>query len=872
MQVIVEGVGPIEFEDGTDPKVISSVIRRDFGDKRPESSGSFMDTYLPSIKRTGEIYNQEVQSGMDAMQKAGEEPTGRNLVQGVLGAGRMAFSPLTAFAKGIVREPIQGTLEAVGVPKETTIGGTTIPVADFIGQTVEDAVGFVPYGGLVKRAMGAAETTTGMVKGAKGVAEKGVPKDPLKFPTDMNPDIVTNVQKPISATGKEVLQEGVVKDVIDAVKAPVTSSWNPTGSTRITQEVVDYLMQNKDQIPKTLERYGLTPEEFAAQMKETMSTSGRQLGQMGKWAQQIRKEFESPEMRKLANYMEKDLPDPTTLDSVMDVWKKAENVRRVMMVTQTATAMRNTISQGARLTIGSIDDAFQGATKGVLSGKVAKDTTMSTLRGLGEGLDAWTALWHRMTPNGRRVLGNVLDADQAIKAKSMLYGAPIQDVALTNKVTKALNYLNTTQEYFFRNIATEAKLNQMLKESGVAGGIKGIDPKNIPPKMLEQAADYGLEMTFSAMPKSNFGKDMVKSMSNPIFTSLLNPFPRFMWGNALPFLKNFSPIGFLEAANPKVVAKLANGNPAEFAKYASQATIGTMMLNTASYIRNNPEIGGEKWYEIKAGGKTWDTRAFAPFSTYLFIAEAMSNPEKVKPSDVASALFSMNRVAGTGLVATDIIRGKGADTTKDILTRLGGEYLGSFSTPARTIKDIYSAVDPKEAIVRDVREKEFVGPTMRNIPVVSQKLPESVTPLDTKPITTETPVLRQTTGLTYKIKKPIQAEMDRLDIGSEKFMPRTGIPEADRAMSKIMAPMVENVANQVLTNENYQKATDNEKKLLWRELFKGIKKDARTQLLIRNPKLYSVIKFEGIPQEETAILKDRGVILPNKRTYQKGAE
>ena len=852
MIVEVESIGKIEFPDNTSPDIVQSTVKRLVG-----GSQQSKDTGLFSqFSRIKDIYLKEVSEGEGSMKKAVEEPTGRNIISGFLGALQYTFSPLTAVAKGAVGEPVSEGLQSAGVSPE---------VSNFVGALGETAVGFVPYGKAVnlaikgKEALEAGKMAGKAVGGIEKVVAKG--KKPLEFAKGTSDEVIAATTKPISETQKAVLREDVVGDVINAVKQPVSEKWVPAGEKRITQEVVDYIMANKEEIPKALHKYNLTAEELAAQIKETMSTSGRQLGQMGRWAKEIMRDLQSPEMRQLASYMEKNLPEPSTIDKVMDVFKGIENKRRGLLVSQVVTTMRNVISQGARLTIGSVDDAFQGAVKGFMRGEGAIDTTVSTLRGLGEGLDAWTATINRVRPAARENLRKILDTDQALQAKSVMFSTPVHEVTLGDKLTKVLGYPNKMQEYFFRNIAFEAKLNQLLKDGGMAGGLKGVAHKDIPEAMLTQAAKHALEMTFSAMPKSNFGREWVKSMTNPVFTSLLNPFPRFLFGNALPFLKNFSPIGFLEAVKPSVIADLAAGNPEKFAKAASQATIGTIMLNTAAYIRSNPEIGGEKWYEVKTGkDRRLDLRAFAPLSTYLFIAESMMNPEKIKPADFASAMLSLNRIAGTGLVMTDILRGKDADTVKTALTRLGGEYLGSFTTSARTIKDIYSALDPDEAVIRDVRERELVGPTMRNIPGVSQKLPEARSPLKPGPMKTEQPVFRQFTGLSTRTKTLIEKEVQNINLDSSAIYPRTGVPEGDRKVSEIMAPMIEQTAPILINRTGYNRLDEISKRLIMKKYFSDVKEAARLQLLQQDPKLALKIKIDRISDDEMKLLKKAGVL------------
>jgi hypothetical protein len=253
------------------------------------------------------------------------------------------------------------------------------------------------------------------------------------------------------------------------------------------------------------------------------------------------------------------------------------------------------------------------------------------------------------------------------------------------------------------------------------------------------------------------------------------------------------------------------------------------MLNAALYARNS-EHAGEKWYELRVGDKRIDTRPFAPFSTYLFMAEAMSNPDNIKPADYASALLSLNRIAGTGLVLTDMMRGKKFETFMNSAVRFAGEYLGGFSVPARTFKDIYSAVNPEEAKIRDIRDSELTGPTARNIPVLSQTLPETESPMKEENPRTENPLLRQFTGLSVSTKTSLEQEINKLNADTGKLYPKTGIPEADREVSKIMGPVMEKIGPLVMKSEGYQNASDPIKRFIMYELFKRVRQGAMKQL------------------------------------------
>lgn len=846
----VEGIGNLEFPDGTDPAVVQKTVKDLIAKKNaPKETG-----ILSQFGRIKDIYFEEEKEGRKAMAKMGADPTGMNVIGGVLGALQWASAPVTAVAKGVAGEPAEKGLNDLGAPE---------PVAKFGGQLAETAAYFVPYGKAVQTAIQgkeALEASKTIGKVAKEIAAEKT-KLPLEFPAKVGEEAVAEAQKPISEAHKKVVQETVLHDVIKEVKTQVSEKWVPTEQRRISQELVDHIANNPADVAKVSEKYNLTAQDLAAQIKETLTTSGRDLNVMSRLAKELRTKFETPYMKQLSDFMEKEVAETPALDKFGKVFKQVENVRRSALVSQFATSMRNIVSQGGRLTLGSVDDAFQGAANNLLKspGDGTFNSIKSTLRGLGEGLDIWTATLSRLDPAGRKKITEILDTVNAVDAKAKMFNTPVQDVVLTGKISKTLNTFNTMQEYFFRNIAFESKLRQLSRNAGL--DYAKVGAKDIPESMLNDAAEYALEMTFSAMPKSQFAKDWVKANSHPIMTALINPFPRFLYGNALPFLKNFSPVGFLEAVKPSVVADIVNGNPEKFSKAVSQATLGTIMLNTASYIRSS-EYAGENWYEVKAGNKTIDTRAFAPFSTYLFLAESMQNPERIKPADFGQALLSLNRVGGTGLVLADILRGRDAATTIDSVTRVAGAYLSGFSVPARTIKDIYTTIDPDEAIIRDVKDDEFWGPSKANIPELSQTLPAARSPLRKGDLKTESPLLRQFTGLSTKTKNDLEKEVDAVRLPYQKIYPSTGDAEGDRKVSELMAEPLERAFPVLKNNTNYNQMDELTKRIILGEVFREAKNYARKKLAATDPELAMKIRIDKLPDDYERLLRKRGVIPP----------
>ncbi|HUV85108.1 MAG TPA: hypothetical protein VMV86_05315, partial [Methanosarcinales archaeon] len=299
MKVEVEGIGVLEFPDNTNPDVIDKTVKGLIPKKKEEELG-FMRKYLPSIPGTYDVFEKEWRSGKESMSTALKEPTGRNIVSGFLGALQYSFSPLTAIGRGLVGTPTENVLKEVGVPD---------PAAKFVGDMAETATYFVPYGKAVQSAIvgkEALQQTKQMESIAKTISKQ---KQALKFPPKLPESAIKDATESISLANKKILKENVIDDVIKELKAPISEKWVPTETKRITQEIVDWISQNPDDITKVANKYNLTPQQLAAQMKETMTLAGRDLGKMGKLAKEIKAKFNTPYMKQLSQYMEKEIAD-----------------------------------------------------------------------------------------------------------------------------------------------------------------------------------------------------------------------------------------------------------------------------------------------------------------------------------------------------------------------------------------------------------------------------------------------------------------------------------------------------------------------------------------------------------------------------------
>jgi len=591
-------------------------------------------------------------------------------------------------------------------------------------------------------------------------------------------------------------------------------------------------------IPEFLAKHDLTPAQFAKAVESGGSESGRYLGYLSRMRKQMRVAFkDEPEALAILEKAYKETP-AYSIDKVFGLIGKAVNTWRASLTGQVATTMRNITSQAGRLTISSFDEALQGAIKGVFSGE------KFTINQMRDGLNVYVSAVNRMRPAARKRLDDILDANHAALSKGRLFSQPVHEVSLGGKWAHAVNTLNRTQEFFFRRVAFESKLRQMLSKKGMA--FNNIDPRKGPEEMFAEATNYALEMTFAASPKTAAAQKFVKAWTESPLV-LVNPFPRFNFANAVPFAFEHSPLGYLNAVKPSTLKALASGNPDAFAKAASRATIGSLFLDSALRFRQSKHAG-EKWYEVKGKGKTIDIRAYAPFSTYFFIAEAIIHPERLKPADYAQAAVGLNRIAGSGLVITDWLRAETGESFMKQVQNFAGQFLSGYTVPLRTAKDVYSAIDPKERKYRDYRESPLIAPTMLNLPKVSQMVPEKPSPTgETKDKAWWEGLLRQMTGLTVKNKNSVQKEIDTIGLRWSSVAPRTGIPRADRMISAEMAPIVERQIPALINKDVYKSRSNEVKQILLSNEFGKIRAAATQSVSRKFPELGKEIQFGKLP-------------------------
>ena len=825
---------------------------------------------LDAAGRAFNIAEEEREAGQRAMKdamskfKAGQMSSAA--FNALTGSMRWLFSPATGFAWGFGGEPVTDVAEAgldkfielqggePGATQRARDAGYYTP-ADFLGGLAGFGTEMVQPGSVVKQLRdvpehirnyktakedaAARETYDGFVD---DVAEEGgeaaevlpdadgafVPRASVPLTRDIvtNPTFLQRVNAIRDAAGSD--KQRLYKDVGDVMYEAIRSGEIPLSSiSRLTKDL------------------NMEPDEFVKAWTTSIREAGQSLNVLSQAAKHMARDPSLPDgMRRqldeLAQQIAKD-KSITMPEKFFNVLRSVENFRRGMMVSQLKTAIRNAGSAVGRITMASFDDAAQ------------------SILGGGSMKEMWNSIRSDMMAlpgiRNKELLNQVLEGNPLTKDQ-LLYTS-VNEANLLNKVSRAVNTMNVFQERAFRKYAFQAKLEKLARDAGVR--LEDMNPERIPDEWLETATKHAFDMTF-ASSGGKMARKAVKMYDDfPILYTISNPFPRFVFGNSIPFLIEHSPYGLMKALSPNVVNDLAKGNSKEFAKAASRGLMGSTMLAWAMDLRD--KAGGEKWYELAVeneDGTTTniDTRPYAPMSLYLFMAQVIDDaknpdrPSTLTAGDFLDVAAGINRVGGTGLILGDILRSGDIKSFGDLFsnkqfTKFMGDWLGAFTTPVAQAKDVAQAISG-DTVVRDTRgdttAERLLNPTLRNIPSIpflglegEAMLPPRRSPLrpgviEQQPIgPIPGGIASQVTGANLQVKTPVQREVDRLAINYSIWNPRTGNKEMDRRQTAIMgeyAPQIESI----IMSDRYQNMNDAEKKVALEEALKRFKSMALDRL------------------------------------------
>ena len=594
--------------------------------------------------------------------------------------------------------------------------------------------------------------------------------------------------------------------------------------------------------------------------------------------------------------------------NLMEGLRKADELRRSAMTSQTATTIRNTASGVSRVGIDlvtkGLDRGIARSIHGLTNGKFGyktgfTDTPNEDIFAVAVGMinTKETAAIEEMFKRGF-----AQKSTQLFREMQDVIDSAIPDSARTSKLRalgRQLNALNTASDNVFKRAAFVGNLKRGLNEQYAKGIRDGktlnkddFNLRNIVrdgkfndvfntkqgKQVLDTAIDEALYFTYQRTPDNSTAKAMINlAHSAPFLTTSLVPFPRFI-ANALRFTYEYSPLYLLQGSFKSLVKDENNYEE------VSKALVGTAGLYGALAFRDS-EYAGEKWYEGKLpDGSTFDMRPFFPAAPYLWAADMMKRHRDGDPimgetsffTEGLQALSGTQFRAGFGIYAIDkaVEDMANAKDSTEALKRIGvnmaANIVNTYSIPITAGQDLYNTFlsEDEERLVRDNKITDltslFLNRSLARVPMnfrLQKFLAESMG--TTAPEIYQTPtragVLRRTTPLTRQFsgilknerRNWFEKELEKIKVSKKIIGRKTGVPEADAILNQHFGEYIEDYVTPILQNsKDYEKMTALEKRNMMVNVISRYKQDieqfARRKAKLQKQNLKSKYGFNPL--------------------------
>jgi hypothetical protein len=727
------------------------------------------------------------------------------------------------------------------------------------------------------------------------IVAEGIAKEQAGPPPPQGPSIPDKLGDIPPELSEPMLKEGISRKVVTAAGKLFTDGLIERDPSKlISDQVMELVTSGKvDMAPiqAILDRNGVGLVEFGQEMlRVKVADAGRTMQAYSEIQRAWNLEHGVAGERDISDILFNAYPKDESIWAKL-YWgqKQVRNIWRGLLTSQVSTSVRNVLSQGGRAGIEVMNKSLSAGIQ-TLMGKKAQAgfeavNKLDTLDGFHELLNLFRdkrnkGLMDELTKQMPKVgdqLFTRYNSDVVLENGAMGNTKADRVVAAANKAVRTVNWLNTTQEFFFRRAsmvtALETKLGKVGKTlEGVLADKEAAKyfSDGVGKKIMEDSITDTLDKTFANSPDhGTVVSNLIKAVNDTPVLNMVIPFPRFMY-NASKFFFEHSPLGLLKILSPAERAQIAAGNVSTYSK----AITGTIMFG-AYYQFRQSKWAGEKWYEAKIGNHTIDMRAFNPYTGALLAADIIhrwnsDEIDKIDWKEMADTALSSNVKGGSGLYVLDQLalvasNRSNSDKLTDFSKRVAGEFVGGFLTPAQTLTDAMAdwpefaqkmgiTEDMKQ--VRNVQDEPFLGPIKQRLPM-NTGLPPLYSALQSEPVRRVSPALKQATGLRVQEQKnPVQEELDRLALPEREMVPKSGDNPFDQLVARKMGPMVEDQLIGEIASSDYQKKDPIERVAYLKQRFKRIHADAIKEAKAEEPAAYEAVKEGRKPWFEKELVEE----------------
>ena len=286
----------------------------------------------------------------------------------------------------------------------------------------------------------------------------------------------------------------------------------------------------------------------------------------------------------------------------------------------------------------------------------------------------------------------------------------------------------------------------------------------------------------------------------------------------------------------------------------SKGTVGSAALYAAYLYRD--ENQDTAWYNMidtSENNKPVDIRAIFPMAPYLAVADLLvkwrngeldsANPAEQLLVGIAGTQIRPSRTQDFVSDLFEQIAGMNEDgdvVSREKLGKVLGDWAGSIAgrpfTAAQISRDVYSAFDDSEAIVRETRmvkgdgfqevfSNQFMNHLKSKVPVWQKDLPEFRSPTTGGTVRRQSAAMAQFSGVKYlPAPNEIESELAKQGIELYTLSPKTGNKMADYHTKKHMPRYADMMLGYTIGSELYKSQPKWKKK----QIINGVMTQVRT--------------------------------------------
>ena len=520
-------------------------------------------------------------------------------------------------------------------------------------------------------------------------------------------------------------------------------TYDPASGKRLVDVLfelsVDQELLPEGELLSLLNKYDLSFEEYATMMVGSASEAGKVLNKFSQISKRVKPKSELDAIK-----------EAKTLDmqsNFAKTFRRIENIRRGLLVSQVATAARNLSSGGVRAPLEGLQNVLDTALY-----NYSKDGMVAGVRSLGDVKGNWSDSFRHMKymfdprnyNNMKEYTDYILDRPELSNQFDMMFnqinevrrstGAGTGTLAdrtltLAEKGVDIINTPNRWQEYLIRRGTFTAELERLVKREY---GVELIDVVNdgrfndllndapelvgtgkTPFKQLiSDSVDKALDITYAKQPDTAVFRELTSFITRNGLTTVA-PFPRFMF-NSMELAGQYSAGAFapvIKRSINAVTGKASGPLTKEERRNISRNIIGGTVILPAAMMYRNSEDAPSDYKTIKNDdGTVVDISAQSPILRQaLWIAEWMKRKDDGSVNnwmrsggykEGAEAFIGANIRTGGGAVLfqdiskffsdVDSLEGERAIQT---FGEMFGEYASTFFTPINQAIEVQRAFE-----------------------------------------------------------------------------------------------------------------------------------------------------------------------------------